>query len=104
MEKQIGATYLRQKLTDVIQEIKEEKATYVVETFGRPQVAIVDLDQYQSFLRYQAERKEFFRELKAIAAENAERNADLTEQEVLALIDQARQEIWDEQQAAKKAD
>lgn len=103
MEKQIGATYLRQKLTDVIQEIKEEKATYVVETFGRPQVAIVDLDQYQSFLRYQAERREFFRGLKEIAAENAKRNADLTEEEVLALIEQARQEVWEEQQTAKKA-
>ena len=101
MEKQIGATYLRQKLTDVIQEIKEEKATYVVETFGRPQVAIVDLEQYQNFLRYQQERKEFFSELREIAAENAERNADLTETEVLALIEQARQEVWEEQQSRK---
>lgn len=103
MEKQIGTTYLRQKLTDVIQEIREEKATYVVETFGRPQVAIVDLDQYQSFLHYQQERKEFFRELDAIATENAERNADLTEEEVLALIEQARTEVWKEQQAAKNS-
>ena len=54
MEKQIGTTDLRQKLTDVIQEIKEEKATYVVETFGRPQVAIVDLDQYQNFFALSA--------------------------------------------------
>ncbi|MBK7896158.1 MAG: hypothetical protein WAS33_24905 [Candidatus Promineifilaceae bacterium] len=104
MEKQIGTTDLRQKLTDVIQEIKEEKATYVVETFGRPQVAIVDLDQYQNFLRYQQEREAFFSELKEIAAENAERNADLTEADVLALIEQARQEVWEEQQAKKQAD
>ncbi|MCA9920231.1 MAG: hypothetical protein KC445_19870 [Anaerolineales bacterium] len=103
MEKQIGTTYLRQKLTDVIQEIKEEKATYVVETFGRPQVAIVDLDQYQSFLLYRAQREEFFRELNEIAAENAKHNADLTEEEILALIEQARQEVWEEKQAAKKA-
>lgn len=104
MEKQIGTTDLRQKLTDVIQEIKEEKATYVVETFGRPQVAIVDLDQYQNFLRYQQEREAFFSELREIAAENAERNADLTEADVLALIEQARQEVWEEQQAKKQAD
>ena len=103
MEKQIGATYLRQKLTDIIQEIKEEKATYIVETFGRPQVAIVDLDQYQSFLRYQAEREEFFRELDRIATENAKHNADLTEEEILALIEEARQEVWDEQQASKNS-
>jgi prevent-host-death family protein len=49
-ERQIGATELRQKLTDVIQAVREEKATYVVETFGRPQVAIVDLDEYRRLL------------------------------------------------------
>ncbi len=35
-ERRIGATELRQKLTDVIQAVKEEKVAYVVETFGRP--------------------------------------------------------------------
>lgn len=101
MEKQIGATYLRQKLTDVIQEIKEEKATYIVETFGRPQVAIVDLDQYQGFLRYQQERAEFFDWLKKTAAINAEHNKDLSEAEILAIIEKARQEVWEEQQGKK---
>lgn len=101
MEKQIGTTYLRQKLTDVIQEIKEEKATYVVETFGRPQVAIVDLDQYQNFLRFQKEREEFFDWLIETAAINAEHNKDLSEEEILSLIEQARQEVWEEQQRKK---
>ncbi len=101
MEKQIGTTYLRQKLTDVIQEIKEEKATYVVETFGRPQVAIVDLEQYQKFLRYQQEREEFFDWLNETAAINAEHNKDLSEAEILSIIEQARQEVWEEQQSKK---
>ena len=39
-ERQIGTTELRQRLTDVIQAVKEEKVAYVVETFGRPQVVI----------------------------------------------------------------
>lgn len=99
MEKQIGTTDLRQKLTDVIQEIKEEKATYVVETFGRPQVAIVDLAQYQNFLRYQQERTQFFDWLNETAATNAEHNNGLTEAEILAIIEQARQEVWEEQQS-----
>lgn len=46
-ERAIGATELRQKLTDVIQTIKEEKVTYVVETFGRPQVVVMDLHEYR---------------------------------------------------------
>jgi len=46
-ERQIGATELRQKLTDVIQAVKEENVVYVVETFGRPQVVVIDLDDYR---------------------------------------------------------
>lgn len=52
-ERQIGATELRQRLTDVIQAVKEEGVTYVVETFGRPQVVVLDLDEYRR-LRYSA--------------------------------------------------
>ncbi|HSJ57937.1 MAG TPA: type II toxin-antitoxin system Phd/YefM family antitoxin [Anaerolineae bacterium] len=57
MEKSIGATDLRQRLTDVLQDIREARETYVVETFGRPQVAIIDLDEYRAFQRYQSERQ-----------------------------------------------
>ena len=46
-ERQIGATELRQKLTDVIKAIKEASVVYVVETFGRPQVAVIDLETYR---------------------------------------------------------
>ena len=46
-ERQIGTTELRQRLTDVIQAVKEEKVAYVVETFGRPQVVIVDVSAYR---------------------------------------------------------
>ena len=46
-ERQIGTTELRQRLTDVIQAVKEEKVVYVVETFGRPQVIIVEVEAYR---------------------------------------------------------
>lgn len=46
-ERQIGATELRQRLTDVIQAVKEEGVAYVVETFGRPQVVVLDLEEYR---------------------------------------------------------
>lgn len=54
-EYQIGTTELRQKLTDVIQKVREEKATYIVETFGRPQVVILATDEYE---RLQAFRRQ----------------------------------------------
>lgn len=55
-ERQIGTTELRQRLTDVIQAIKEEKVAYVVETFGRPQVVIVSVEEYRRLETLRAER------------------------------------------------
>jgi prevent-host-death family protein len=54
-ERPIGATELRQKLTDVIQAIKEEKVAYVVETFGRPQVVVISLDEYRRLQNSQSD-------------------------------------------------
>jgi len=98
-ERKIGSTDLRQQLTDVLQAIREERATYVVETFGRPQAALVDLDTYRRFQEYEAERKEFFDRLAETAEANAADNSDLIEEEVLRIIEAARQEVFDEQRS-----
>ena len=93
MEQRIGATDLRQRLTDVVQAVREQRETYVVETFGRPQVAIVNLDEYRQFQRFRQEREAFFERLEDMAARNAERNAGLSDEEVLAIIERAREEV-----------
>lgn len=93
MEKRIGTTDLRQRLTDVLQAVREERATYVVETFGRPQAAIVNLDEYERFQRLQEEREAFFGWLETMAEENAERNVGLSDEQVLAIIERAREEV-----------
>lgn len=64
-ETPIGATELRQKLTDVIQQVREQNVTYVVETFGRPQVVILSLEAYRELQR---ERRAADRESAAAAA------------------------------------
>lgn len=92
MERRIGTTDLRQRLTDVLQAVREQGATYVVETFGRPQAAIVNLRDYQQFERFQEEREAFFDWLETTAARNAERNVGLTDDQVLTIIEQAREE------------
>jgi len=93
MEQRIGATDLRQRLTDVVQAVREQRAAYVVETFGRPQVAIVNLEEYRQFQRFRQEREAFFEQLEGMAARNAERNAGLSDEEVLAIIERAREEV-----------
>jgi prevent-host-death family protein len=93
MKKTIGATDLRQRLTDVLQAVRERRETYVVETFGRPQAAIINLDEYRQFRRFQEEREAFFEWLEDTAARNAQRNVGLSDEEVLALIERAREEV-----------
>jgi len=93
MERSIGATALRQRLTDVLQAVREQRETYVVETFGRPQAAIVNLDEYEQFRRFRQEREAFFDWLEDTAARNVERNVGLSDEEVLAIVEQARQEV-----------
>jgi prevent-host-death family protein len=93
MKKTIGATDLRQRLTDVLQAVRERRETYVVETFGRPQAAIINLDEYRQFRRFQEEREAFFEWLEDTAARNAQRNVGLSDEEVLALIEDAREEV-----------
>ena len=93
MEKSIGATDLRQRLTDVLQAVREQRAAYVVETFGRPQAVIVNLDEYRQFQRFREEREAFFEWLEEAAARNAEHNVDLSDAEVLAIIERAREDV-----------
>jgi prevent-host-death family protein len=93
MERNIGATDLRQSLTDVLQAVRERRATYVIETFGRPQAAIISLEEYRLLQRFRQEREAFFEWLEDTAARNAERNVGLSDEEVLAIIEQAREKV-----------
>jgi prevent-host-death family protein len=93
MEKSIGTTDLRHRLTDVLQAVREQRESYIIETFGRPQAALINLEEYQQMQRFREERERFFDWLEAAATRNAERNAGLTDEEVLAIVEQARTEV-----------
>jgi len=92
MERTIGATELRRRLTDVLHAIREERATYVIETFERSQAALVHLDEYRQFQRFRQEREAFFDWLSSTAEQNARRNRGLDQAELMAIIAEARQE------------
>jgi PHD/YefM family antitoxin component YafN of YafNO toxin-antitoxin module len=92
MERTIGATELRQRLTDVLQSVREEQATYIVATFERAQAALVNLEEYRQFQQFRQEREAFFDWLDGVASQNAAQNVDLSDDEVLAIIEQARTE------------
>jgi hypothetical protein len=79
-------------LTDVLQAVREEQATYIIATFDRSQAALINLQEYRQFQRFRQEREEFFDWLDGAASRNAAQNLDLSEDEVLAIIEQARTE------------
>jgi PHD/YefM family antitoxin component YafN of YafNO toxin-antitoxin module len=93
VEKTIGATQLRQQLTDVLNDVREARATYIIETFSRSQAALINLDEYRQFQRFQRERNTFFDWVEETASRNAEYNQGLSQEEVLAIIEDARNEI-----------
>jgi prevent-host-death family protein len=90
LERTIGATELRQRLTDVLQAVREEQATYIVATFDRSQAALVNLEEYRQFQNFKKEREAFFDWLDGTASQNAKQNLDLGNDEVLAIIEQTR--------------
>lgn len=92
MEQTIGATELRQHLTDVLQAVREERVTYIVSTFERSQAALINLEEYRQFRAFQEEREAFFDWLEQTAARNATQPLNLSDQEVLAIIEEARAE------------
>lgn len=55
MTRIVGATDLRQRLTDILQAVREQREAYVVETFGQPQAVLVNLDEYERMQRFQRE-------------------------------------------------
>lgn len=91
-EQSIGTSDLRQRLTDVLQAVREQRETYLVETFGRPQAALISMIDYEQLLRMRRERESFFEWLDGTAVANAGRNRALSETEVLDIIEQARSE------------
>lgn len=92
MEKSIGSTDLRQQLTDVLRRVQERRESYIIETFGRPQAAIVNLQEYEQFLQFRKDRDAFFEWLESTASRNADRNKSLTDQQVMNIIEHARED------------
>ena len=66
----------------------------IIERYGNPRVAIVSHRRYQQLL--EAERKLLRYRLQSASADASARAAHLNDAEVEALIEQARQEVYEE--------
>ena len=93
MERSIGATELRRRLTDVLQAVREGGDTYIVETFDRAQAALVNLDEYQRFRRFQQEAGASLVQPETLAAPDVEPVRGLSHDEAKAIVDQVREAV-----------
>lgn len=96
MSKTVSSTELQKKTREVIDWARVRGEPVVVETYGKPMAAILSYSEYQAYLRYKEARGARFARLRQAAVENAT-VGELTEEEAMALVDEVRQELFDEQ-------
>ncbi len=95
MSKVISSTELQKNTREVIDWARTKGEAVVVETYGKPMAAILAFDEYQAYLQYKQARAQRFARLRQAAAENAAFN-QLSEVEAMALVEQARQEMYEQ--------
>lgn len=100
MERVISSTELQRKTREAIDWARTRGDAVVVETYGKPMAALLSYDEYQRYVQYRQAREARFARLRATAAENAAYN-ELSEADVLALVDALREERAQGSQSAE---
>lgn len=85
MERTIGAVDAHHKVGEVLDQVTANGDSYVVERHGQPVAAVVPIQLYEQWRR---RRAAFFDQLEAAA-----RRANLSEEEGMALADEAVQAV-----------
>ncbi|MCK6624647.1 MAG: type II toxin-antitoxin system Phd/YefM family antitoxin [Anaerolineae bacterium] len=99
MPKVVTSTELQKNSDIIIDWAKSERETVIVETSGQPLVAILPFDEYQEYLEYkkmQHARTDRFKRLRQLAEQNA--TYGLSEAEASALVEAAREEVYQNNQ------
>jgi prevent-host-death family protein len=95
----VTATELQRKTREVIDRVRTSGRAVVVESHGKPTVAVIPFDQYE---RERKARDRDFEALFAFARENARLNPDLTEESAMELYDEIKRELRERDRAAKQ--
>lgn len=97
MPRVVTSTELQKNTRTVIDWARTRDDAVIVATYGKPMVAILPFDEYQDYLRHKQRQKETrverFERLRQLAEQNAD-FAGLSEAEASALIEEAREEIY----------
>jgi hypothetical protein len=95
MSKVVTSTELQKNTRDVIDWARTRGDTIIVETYGKPMVAILDIGEYEELLRIRREhsRGRFIEALGRVR----EATKDIPPEEVEQLVNEARQAVRAEQ-------
>jgi prevent-host-death family protein len=93
MLKTISTSELRAQIKRVLNEVGYGQVQYVVEKFGEPAAAIINLEDFR--LLQAAKRQEATASLKQTLAGIRARNQQVDAEELAALIEEARTEFFD---------
>lgn len=92
MLKTISTSDLRAQIKRVLNEVGYGQVQYVVEKFGEPAVAIINLEDFR--LLQVAKQQEATASLRQTLVELRARNQQLDAEELQALIEEARDEFY----------
>jgi prevent-host-death family protein len=96
MEKIIGLTEARSKLSDIVNEVMYERDTYIISKQGKPAVAVVPLEILE---RWRQDRARLFQVIEEVQAQNADVDPD----QLMGVILEAQQEVRKQMAAEKLA-
>jgi prevent-host-death family protein len=83
MEKELGVTKAREKFGDLVEQVQYQGDTYIISRNGKPAVAIVPIEVYESWKK---ERRAFFDLFR-----QAQQTANLTSEEAENLASEAEE-------------
>jgi prevent-host-death family protein len=96
MEKIIGLTEARNKLSDIVNEVMYGRDTYIISKQGKPAVAVVPLEILE---RWRQDRARLFQVIEEVQAQNRDVDPD----ELMEVILEAQQEVRKQMAAEKLA-
>ena len=98
MPKTVSATEAKTQFGSIINWTIERKDDVIVESRGRPRVAIIPFEEYQRLLRLReaARRQEALAQLESLREKVRARNEGLSEEEVASVADRLAREAIEE--------
>lgn len=102
-ERIISSKELQKHTRAIIDQARTEGSTIIVEAHGKPMAAILSYTEYQHYLHLKREadaiRQNRFAAVQAIGRVQSEAGQTMDKEEAEALVEQARQEVYQETQS-----